>query len=668
MWAALACALLAQTPIPVAVYGFSAAGPAPPSTVFDAPLDSNGLPAADPGGSWPVTGVGAPDVAWWGDDPTGSGGKTTNLFTLTGTTTEIDTPFCSDGSFDDVTSGCLKARRFDGTSDYYESNVNQIADCTDDCSVCALIRSEQAVSNGTIAMQKANGGDDSGWDFMKVIVASGGDLYFYVEDTSANLVSVKWDKRVLGLKDGWLFFCGTHDNDGIMTPYLNADADATSGSPPVGVTSGAVPMFIGSNVSSKHFRGDIVFVFYWDSLLDATDVEELFQYFAGILDNEGAPVTFANTGPTCMWVDGEIECYSDDWPVIGAELPPGVTGAGSPASGYYSGLSFTNSILGSRDLSAGGGYWSEGNGGEVTCSQSSTPFRDGRTTCKVTDNEGGISEYVKQEITHGLSNGNTIQFCVYAAADSPQVIDLRVTELNGTCSGGAQSYEFAAGNTTTAWTQYEWTHTVIDDSCTHHRITLFPHDAADGAGGTGHFYAVVQLFSDQDYCPPSYIETEGAAVTAGNDALVYDVGGVPTMTAWADGTEISFDTAQPLADFPVAAWLYQLRNLGAGLNYYGFKFSTAEKWTHAGSSNVSGAINMYVETDAWTFSEGVMETFLITKDDTTTTLSIDGTPEAGANNALGTAPLGLDTLGIGGLAAGSSQQHGGWVANFKVVN
>ena len=53
--------------------------------LFDAPLRYNGLAAADPAVSWPATGVVAPDVAWWCDDDLGAGGQTTDVFTLTGT-------------------------------------------------------------------------------------------------------------------------------------------------------------------------------------------------------------------------------------------------------------------------------------------------------------------------------------------------------------------------------------------------------------------------------------------------------------------------------------------------------------------------------------------------------------------------------------------------------
>ncbi len=634
-------------------------------TLFDAPLNTNGLTAANPSTTWPVTGVAAPDVAWWADDPTGSGGKTTHAFTATGAPSSVDTPFCPDGSHSDLTSGCLTARRFNGANQYYTSDVNGVgAFNSADATVCVLYRSE-TTGDYIVANREDSGGE--GWG----VLTGAARVTWYVENHAASQSAIVFNTfDPLGLN--WVFTCATHDADGNIVPYGNARTD-TAGASPGGVVDSAEPLSIGAeNGGAFDFVGDIVFAFVWNSLLDATDMAELFEYFVGINDNKSAPVAYTSTGPNCMFVDGAIECYGDDWPIIGAELPPGVTGAGSPSSGYYSGQALTNSITYSRELDngcPGACSWSMSGTPEPTAT-STDLFRDGRQTYRITDDDVGAREGVSQPfVAHGLSNGDDVQVCVYAKDSTGTSFDFRAYEYAGACGGGATTYNYDAVTITTSWAQYEWTHTITDDTCTALVVYFAPDWNNNATVGSVEF--AVQIFFDQDWCPPIYIETAAAAVGAGDDFLMYDVSGSGMFTA--DGSldvgslAIEYDYTLSL-DFGSNGWGFEIEDGATATDYWYTRHYGSGTQRLYGRSVEDASRILFIDA-VETVTPGTTYTWTITPQLTFADCSwkkdgVELTNTGSANLASG--PNSLDNMSVGCSGTGTAQTNS-WVDTVKVT-
>ena len=624
-------------------------------TLFDAPLNTNGMDAADPASTWPVTGVAAPDVAWWGDDPTGAGTATTGTWTAGGNPTAgIDTPFCPDGSHDDVT-GCLQAVRFDG-NDYYASDAGGAMNpASGDFSTCIVAQGGAASQDMLAVSMDADVGGD-GW-FISVL--GNGAAEMRIRNEAAAASDVDWNTH--GLQDAWFLLCLTSDHDGNAVGYANAESDGSLGGPG-GVISVAAAATVGATTTGSFgWEGDIAAVFFWNSLLDATDMEELFEYFAGINDNEAAPVAFTSTGPNCMFVDGAIECFSDDWPIIGAELPPGVTGAGDPSSGFYSGRALTQQVPYSRDLDE----WTDV-GTPVPTDSDTTLFRDGRQTVLITDNDGGAVEGSKSAaITMPNDTGDKTMVCVYAFDADDTVLDLQVDEAGADSCAGGNTVDFAAKTITTAWTQYEWTHTLSSGDCTTAEYKITPGDWGVVAN-TGSAEVVVQVFTNQDWCPPTYTETSAAAVASGDDYLAYDISGVPGLADIADNTVWSMDAATKAAQFDGFVYFGEIKDDGTGTDYYRWYAWSDEKHILQGRSAEEGAARtMYGETAAEAYTPGTAYNLALTIVSDATTLTFDGGNNAGSNVTLTNAPNSIDTLCVGAKCPGGNQFNG-WFSNVKV--
>lgn len=617
-------------------------------TLFDAPLNTNGLTAADPASSWPVTGVTAAGSVHWSDDPDGASGETTEAWTAGGTPATFDSPFCSDGSHSDVTSGCLTGRRYDGTNENYTSDTASIwSPASADFTACSLFRS--FADAGFLAANR-EGAAGEGWSMS----LAAGAFTFTVENHAAAESSVVFNTRDPGV-GAWELCCGTYDHDGNLSAYCGGVADPTTTASSGGVVAPSTSATIGEDsAGGSDLAADVVVTPFWPSLLDSTDMQELFEYFAGILDTQGAPAAFTSTGPNCCWIDGEIECFSDDWPMIGCELPPGVTGAGTPSSGFYSGEALTNSVLYSRDLDS----WAK-TGTPVIAATSTDLFRDGRQTQKVTDDDAAGVEGIRQNFAaHGLSNGDDVQFCVFAkGAASSQKIDLRFAESGGVCAGGATNYDQAAHTVTTSWAPYEWTHTVVDETCVNFNLYMSVGDYGVAAD-TDSVEFVVQIFFDQDWCPPTYTETEAAAVGAGDDLNLHDISGVASLADVADGTIVSIDFT-PKAATSTGGYLFEIADSATATDYYRAYWHTDEKLYLVGQSAAEGGEKaMYTSTSAWSPTAGTTYTLAFTISGAASTVSIDGVDEAGANVTLTNAPDSLDNLATCTLDAGTDQVNG----------
>lgn len=630
------------------------------TTYLNVPLDSNGFVAADPSSSWPVPGVAAPSVAWWADDPTGSGGKTTHTFTANGTPTEIDSPFCTDGSWGDISTGeCMKAIRFDGASDYYATaSPGPASPDSGDFTACMLSRihttQSQAASYSVGQIESAGGGE--GWSFYLVPVSG---LYTAVVRNDAAGVSLVDYVAMTVNAHNWEMLCYRSDHDGNITPYADAVADTPTAGP-----GGTLDPSAALSVGSAQI--DIASVFFWDSLLDATDILELWHYFTGILDMKGHTALFKNTGPNCCWVDGAVECFNDDFPLLGCELPPGFTGAGTPSDGFYSGPAITNLVPRSRTLN----NWAQV--GTPTRTLTSTDlFRSLIQTYRVCDDDGAAVEGVQSanvDVTD-LDTSDEIQVCVYAKDSSGTVLDLQVDE-SGVCGGS--TIDFAAKTITTSWSSYQWTHTLADGTCTTANYKLSPTDWGT-VGSTMCAEFVVQVFEDQrnSFCPPTYIETGASAVGGGNDSAEYDITGSAMLDGGGSlpqGTIIYSTFAQDTGLLTGSIGPWSIKDSDVDGNY--LWSATGGNGDHkvAVKENAGAAEFIYDRTGAdHVMTEGVFYDFVWTiyTESNETTLTIDGADQPGTTAAYSTTPPDdLDELEIDGFNATS--QDGIFIKDMRV--
>lgn len=513
---ALALALI-SAPNPVGVGNHSGLLHDRTGEVFYADLAHSGITTA-----MPAT-VPAPTVVWLGSDPTHNAMNVAQTFTATGSPAAVGVPMCPSGDFtgvDEMDGRCLTGRRFTGAEAYTGANLAN-PDGTD-ISICVA---RDLSSAGTLAF--ASNRDDTsgyGWTMYSTATATGCNLF--VQTSTNNATSAAATSAGIGI------CCGSMHAGGNVKTYWNGSTAGTTPAFPAGslAQTNAFTRFGASVLGTQKFVGDFYGGWIWvGSELTAAQFKSFSQWAMGIIGSRGEVATFTNTGPVGYWVDGKISVASDDWPIIGTEVPPGLTGAGSGGGGYFQHPSVTNKALYSRDISAGAWLETYATGTPWTCSQADTPFRDGRPTCLVADTDAGSSGYIYQAKTGlTLAAGQSWTACVYAKAETGTSLDAMFREETGaSCTAG--NYDKAAVVTDGSWKLYQFTHTVQDADCTGLRLYLSPYDTASMAGdvaSTGaQRIAAVHLAQGASTCPSIICETTSAEVTCGADALKY------TMTA-----------------------------------------------------------------------------------------------------------------------------------------
>lgn len=528
MWRILAAALLVGV------------GPAPldddpglegiaggPDVLFRAALARNGMSAWN---DLPA-GFPAPTVAWLGSAPTLNSVDGSTVFTVAGTPDDVDTPFCPDGTWDDLTGGCMTAKRFVQGTERYDGT--DVADCTGDCSFCGLVR--LSLTNATyyyIASQADSTPD--GW----VLYLNSGVVTIYVKPNGVGAATATsaGDNRI----GQWVLACGTVDADGNIVAYKNGAAGTGVARPAGTVTSGGSGMDIAglsAYGSEQRWPGDIAWVSYWQgTALTAAQMRTLADWVMGLHEEKGAAPTFTNTGPTCCWIAGQLECFSDDFPRKGCEIPPGETGAGSPATcAYHAHPTVTNSLLRSRELNT---TWTAV-GTSVVATSTASVFGDGRTMYKVTDDDGAAHEYIHQTIA---KSGATAEICVTAVTESGAgVVTVGLQETTGACAGAPAEVELGEIVTGTTATRTCFARTHTDADCTSIKIVLYPVDTDGGVTETGHAAMLAEVFHGIAYAPGIYVETTTAGVASGNDQWTTATTTLPANSAMiVEATVIPF--------------------------------------------------------------------------------------------------------------------------------
>lgn len=536
------------------------------TTTFHAPLSATGFQDM----SAPedeVTGLPSPSYVWLGGDPTNDQVSDETYSETGSASAAIEAPFCAGGDYSDLTS-CYGARQFDGTSASHwdASDSDPFDPGNGDFSYCLVGRVEDfTTATDRYWLKKSDTGGTKQW-YINAPFSGFSGCTLTINSGTGGL------KQALGpatqtRNGGWMGCCGTYDQDGNILTY---DQQGNSGAAvPAGGGDATMDnaVTIGSFNGSNTLIGSIVGLWFWKgNILTADQIKDFFSVFFGVHDTVGdVNGAYTDTSTYCCFIEGQMECFDNDAPAVGCEVPPGRTGAGAPNNGGVLSVSAnTVSNVYSRTLSSG---WTDNGTSTVSCGQSSTPFRDGRTTCKLTDDDGAGEESITQSIDiTALDTSDKIQVCIYAASDDAQNVDIKVDEdTGGACT--PSTTQFTAGATTSSWTLHEFTHTVSDGDCTNMDLTISPVDDITDTSATGHAYVLVNTFLDvgsDTACPP-YAETAAATLSYGDSYLTYDVSSSSVFAG--DGTMDNRNTIRttfsPLAQIGTNDHLFDVEDGGS---------------------------------------------------------------------------------------------------------
>lgn len=645
------------------------AGGASLTTVFNAPLSSNGITAAE----YAPSGFTAPTFLWLASDPTNDQ-LSAETFTKNGDPTEVDSPWCPSGDFSDLTSGvnCMRAMRFDGTGDSY-SNSNDIFELDNDMTLCALVKrdaDDTAVNNVYLSKYDNTGG--KGW--LMRSVSSGAWSAVVNRDVGTIQVS-----QNTGYKFGeWVLNCLSIDLDGDLILRTNA-VGADNEPVPTGDGTNTEDFLIGDGTFSTdtEFQGDIAFVIGWDGTnLSDSQVKEWTWYALGLGTTTGHSVasytTADSAGSTC-WVDGQLVEYSENMPKIGCTTAPLLTETGTETNMAFQ-ADYTNSLTYTRDLS----NWTETGTGVVTCSQSETPYLDGRTTCLVADDSASVAEYMSLTISPAMSTNDRYTLCIAArSAEGGDVgIDVAISgATGGACTPWTDNVS-ARSVDETKWHFITTTVGTVDDGdCTDLTIDI----GVVQAGGdftdvseTGSAYVVPVGFyvgssaSIAVLCPQVFSsENTGSASSFGDDDLSYTISS-PVVTAggaWVDGASMMFDVQYHDDDITRSPVLLNV-NDGSTSNYIEVQEIANNTYRLLDNNDFN-----IITSGARTVTTGTVYTIKATLN-----YSSDAYELFENDTSLGTAsdslasPSGLTTINVGADDAGAVQSEDTiFIGNVKVV-
>jgi len=638
-------------------------------TLFELSIDSNGVTSAT---DLPST-LGTPDIIWFGWDPTTNNGSAGGTFTAAGAPGSVDSPFCPDADFSDISdsgdpssTSCLAAKSFDGTNDYYEITGSSWDgdEENEDLSACVVHRPNEVAAAANAILGNTDDGDGDGW-----YLAYHGTLGTRIMVESDSPATVTDDEASL-YQGTWAISCGTIDEDGNIISYMNSKASGASGHPAGNVTSSDA-LRIGASGTSR-YEGDIVAAYVWDdTVLTSTQVDTFVTYWMGLAPGPGGTfTTYASShisdGNTCCWTDAttpKLECFADNWPMIGCGVPPGLTGAGS-TGGMISVTSETNRLKNSRDVSAS---WAEAGTVIGATSTANSPFRN-NTHLPVTlleDNDGGAAEYLSQGIDMtSLDTGDDVVGVLYVRSGSGSSgFDWRFREeTGGACAAG--NYDLDAVATTTTWSTHIFSHTVQDGDCESLIIYAGPVSGAHPAdfanvAQTGTAYALFQVFFDRDHMPPIYIETGTSAATGGGTYLLWSNTAGDLLASAADFEKISVDYTLACTTHQYSAGhTYMYYHVD---NYIRITTAGALQWIDFGSTNA-------LVVAAPSFTTGTAATLRINADWGSDLYYMyqDDTEKDSSSNA--DAPnAGANDLSIGAYSTGAGELTGAFLKNFKIT-
>jgi len=572
--------------------------PATGSTLFHAPLDSNGVTGYT---DWP-SGFPVPTSAWFGWDPTNDA-VGTETFASNGDPTAIDTPFCPGGDFSAVDSSgdpgsvsCAAGVNFDGTGDFYGP-----ADVGDwdggDFSVCSVVRTDAAFATQNIA---ARGGAQY-WRLQTLVgfatLQVQTDVGFGIAAYSAT-----------AFLDQWVFICATGAEGGNIFAYLNGVASA-SAAMPAGTTTSTSEFYVGHGEGGSNFTGDIAAVWIWNGTeLTAAQVKEAFHHFSGLTEvvNNESVVTATNVAPSACWVDGQVEEFGLNWMKIGCGANFQSDATDSAYGGFVSTESDTSIGLYSIDLS----NWTEVGVTPVTCSQTTTPelYRDGRDTCKVTDNNGAVDEYITMNLgASALNVGDDVVVCIAGRKGglAESYVDLVVQENSGSgCT--PLNHDFTGVATDTTWRTYEFATTWADTDCTTMTLSVGPNSTFGTPSLEAETHiAVLGVYAGprgSTECPMAIpIVATAAAQTVGDDYLSYSVS-TPVVDGSGQFSNTSTLQATVKFNYSSVSSTYRVLQIDNGndTSFQRLGLTSGNTWSFDGSGGIAittGLLEVAADTD-----------------------------------------------------------------------
>lgn len=597
-------------------------------TVFDAPLHTDRIGP----GVWDVSGLDEPPVQWWPSDHLGAGGDTTPAFTLVqGATEEFDSPFCnSDGT-------CLKARHFDvAQQDVYES-ANGIANLgTGDGTMCALYQS-QSTGTHSIATTVGDFVDSfatGGW----WLVGSSFGMFLYVYDQGSTSSSVRYNTWIVA--NSWRLFCASYDADGNMYAYGNGDVD--SGSPAIGGTIGSAsaPLRIGGRkdtIYTSSLNGDLVFFFYWPSVIGSTQLVALHNAIQAMAADKGSDITFDRNSVAFAGAPDSSGYYHAFGPDMAAQAEDGVSVWGAA----------TNNWTDFCDASA----WTDTGTPVVTTDTTAGPFSvyNGGAEADTIEDNSAIGREGKYVEVADATNADFTMSCFFKAGTHDDVRMVLTDETGGTTFGSA-----CTPTITSSFVRYSCTAEAPGTQTAVRAYLLVGVDVSD----TGTIIVSGCQLEEASYagrpCP-----TGGAAATCATDDLSVSTTGWPT----SHGT-VSLRYTPEVADgFGVARYLIEAADVTSGW------------WIDIGAGGATGELIMYQKSAAgagdYAFSDAKTWTLGTTYEVSVSwtaagvvTFERDGA-SAGSDTLTDVAD-GIDSSGHVGTLTGSSGATFGSIADVKV--
>jgi len=640
---------------------------------FVLPLSSNGVT----GVSDLPSSVPAPDVLWMAYDHLTNLGTDGGTFAVeSGTAPEIDTPFCPDGDYSDLTDSgdpasksCLTARTFDAGDVYVGAGLGDAG--TGDWSGCVIMRPDRTDPGGIrgVAGCDTNDANNYGWSIRYRNIWG---PYANHKTASGNTAEFVY-KVVAG---NWVIACVSAAAAGNMKFQQNYTDGGTTAMPG-GDASSATGLRIGRTygTGATGIMADIVGLWWWDNVeLSDAQKDAFVSYWSGLVSTDGdIPTNVSSDGNFCCWADGKIECWSDDFAVIGCEVQPGLTGAGSEG-GYYASQSWTNSFLNSRDLSAS---WSENGTAIGATSTANSPFRDGVTTVTlVEDDAAGASENIYQAVDiTALGTGDKVSLLIAARSDSgTKGLDVRFSEsVGGGC--GASDTDKEAVAITTSWSTQIFHHTILDGDCTSLTVLVAPVSGAHPAdfataAETGALYGLYQIFLDTEgnTAPAIYIETgSGSTASSGKNVLAFD----GTMSALQPGAAAK---ERYYVDFtPAVSSVFPPTGASNGTLFEAYESGVTTFWVLEVLPTGSPSFRWWETNNSITdatpaFAQGTTGTWMAEADYGLDEYELFKDDVSQGTDTTASAPVTLDSLYIGNTGTGASDAttKGGFIKNVKI--
>jgi hypothetical protein len=541
----------------------------------------------------------------------------------------------------------MVARHFDGTDKYSGGALADIN--SGSLSVCAILRTAGG-TNKTVVGRYNTADANRGWQLWTQNTGVG---HFRVTGNAIADVSVS----IPGLNN-WVVMCGSGNSAGNIEFWNNNTASTTTAYPAGSTSAGAKELWIGADDGTAGWQGDLAAVWIWSTTRrTSAEVLSIQKKLMGISNTRGesySAATYTSGGAQCCWIGGKLECFSQNHPMLGCQIPPGFTGAGLGGSGYFAHPAVTNSLLQSDNLTA---TWNISSGPTVSTTATNSPYRDGRAVSMLADTSAVSYQYTYQAIDiTALNAGDKVRCQVYLREDPAHPgghFGLIAREQTGGVQGDTITDNITL---TSSWAYYSVEITIADTANTFIYLFITPYWVAEGVGGVNYgMMAGAQCFKSIAYPVPIVIPTTTAAASGGGDNYRFAVN-TPIVTGGAvvGGLKLSANWTPFYADNLSAARIMTLDDGTVNQRLF-VDIGAAEKfgWTTTpGGNDILSA--------AQTLAAGTAWRLLFGGNYASDVYSLLGNGASlGTSTTARSSPAGITTFRIGVDSAGTGQCPGG---------